>query len=94
MSDDTIDGAAMDAASEADRRWFARRPDRRTRIRPFMPGEVPVLEMAGDMRMFVIVRQVTPGVRVRVPIRLARAPKNNEQEAQGLFNRFFGGQRP
>jgi hypothetical protein len=86
MSDD----AAMDAASEADRRWFARRPDRSTHVRPAIAGEFPEPGAAwhGDMRPFAVVRQIKPGVRVRLSVHLPRAPKDTEADAERLLRRL------
>ena len=86
-----VDEAAMDRASEADRIWFEQHPRRQHRVRPYVPGELPVHGIAGDGRWCVAVRNVRPGMRVRLPIYVGRLPPGDEQTAAVIFAHAFGG---
>jgi hypothetical protein len=70
-----------------DRRWFAAHPYRAHRIRP--PGIGERQTMRGQhpgTKMFVVVRQVEPGVRVRQPVWLTRTPPKTEPVAHAIFD--------
>ena len=57
---------ALERLSEDDRRWFKARPSRSFRLRKPAKGE---LEMLGDDRCnHVVVEQLAPGVRARLPV--------------------------
>jgi hypothetical protein len=58
----------LDAAMKRDRRFFARNPFISEYTREIMPGEFPPSEMPPgcEAHGLVIVRQIAPGVRVRV----------------------------
>lgn len=61
---------AADYAAELDRCWFLAHPRAQSRIRPIIKGEFPDLTAAGcDL---VIVWQMRPGLRGRMPFRPAR----------------------
>ena len=52
-----------------DRAWFAAHPDRSHRIREVLPGEFPDLGTPPSaLPVYVVVRQVQPGFRVRWPV--------------------------
>lgn len=61
---------------KGDRRWFVKHKRRSHRVRPLAAGEVVELTDPGKSmpplkdgwKRYVIVRQVKPGVRVRVPV--------------------------
>lgn len=55
--------AATESASDDDRNWFNDHPDRHHRIRRGHFGEVPAHP---DYLTLIAVRQVTPGVRIRL----------------------------
>lgn len=78
-----------DAASERDREWFARNPERRHRIRPFVPGELPVHAITGEGLWYVAVKSMRPGMRVRLAIHLAKAPSESEDTAERVFLAAF-----
>ncbi len=63
----TFDPAAADEASERDRMFFERHPDRTHRLRPARAGELPGLDVPVRGWSFVLVKQVARGFRVRVP---------------------------
>lgn len=64
--------AAVEIASDDDREWFARHPQRTLRLRPSVPGE---WAMAQPDQPFTLVRQVFPGGRVRSPVDVHLAPE-------------------
>lgn len=75
-----------DAASERDREWFARHPERRHRVRPFIPGELPLHPAAvATGSWFTVVKLVRAGMRVRLSVRLPSAPGPSEAQAEHLF---------
>lgn len=83
-----------DAASERDRKWFARHPGRSTYIRMFMPGELPQeREWVGGGVHAMIVRQITPGARVRIPTYLRRMPEDTEAAAVATLRGLMGAAR-
>jgi hypothetical protein len=57
--------ADSDYASEMDRIWFEQHPGATERLRPPYPAE---LVMCGGACAHVRVRQVAPGVRMRMPV--------------------------
>jgi hypothetical protein len=74
--------------SDDDRAWFRRYPGRSYRVRQAYPDEAPD-HLTG---VWVIVRQVTPGLRVRAVVGLdtdAR-PDENEANARRLFEQAAG----
>ncbi len=80
-----MDEDAADRASESDRVFFERHPNRDHHVRPFVPGELPVHGIAGDGRWIVVVRNVRPGMRVRLPIFARYLPPDDEQTAEIAF---------
>jgi hypothetical protein len=57
---------------EDDRQWFARHPSRSHRLRPMFPGELfsgsaPSAPPAPRHSVEVLVRQIQPGMRSRLP---------------------------
>jgi len=69
--------------SDNDREWFRKHPKRSYRLRSALPEEVP------DHRtgLWVIVRQVAPGLRVRAIVNLKiDDPKDDEATARRLFD--------
>ena len=63
--------AEADAASEDDRRWFLRNPNREYRVRPYREGELHplTLDPPPDGHSWrIITRQIAQGVRCRVAL--------------------------
>ena len=79
-----------DLASDADAAWFKARPDRSTRIRPFIEGELPYSLPQGDGVAVTIVRQMQPGARMRLPVYLPKMPADTEAEAMAAARRALG----
>lgn len=69
------DPEVADRAAEADRLWFAAHPGRSHRIRPPLPGEAPVPRRGV---LYVLVHQLFPGCRMRVPFPAASALPDGE----------------
>ena len=70
---DAIHGNALDLASDNDRAWFKRHPDRTYRFREAVhPYEFngPIEPAPDGMRWRVIVAEIEHGVRVRCPVAL------------------------
>jgi hypothetical protein len=62
---------AVDCASEDDRLWLLAHPDRRRRLRPIVPYEFHVrMAVQPGQQAWVLVDQIKPGVRTRVPLSL------------------------
>jgi len=76
---------ALEAASEDDRLWFEAHPHRQHRIRPYMPGEGPPGHPDPVPRpghgLFVAVRQVKPGIRMRLSFDAEGEPATGEYAA-------------
>jgi hypothetical protein len=59
------------AASEADREWFERHPERAHLVRPAVPGEAYLHRLDSLNRLhdgcqwYTLVKQIRPGIRVR-----------------------------
>jgi len=51
-----------------DKNWFKNHPDRSHRLRPMFPGEMQLPDLPPGQEWHVIVRQVEPGQRIRLPI--------------------------
>ncbi len=60
-----VAGHAIDFASDQDRRWFADHPGGRRYQRAPVEYEFP--ELGGPV-LYVVVTQIRPGVRVRMPV--------------------------
>jgi hypothetical protein len=75
------------AASDDDRVWFERHPARNFRLRAPIADEVKLCPAAPPRRQKVLVRQIKPGFRVRIPFTWRdRAPLlNSEQVCEELF---------
>jgi hypothetical protein len=67
------------APADADHRWFRARPNRRYRLRRPLPGETGP---------WVIVKQISPGVRLRAEVELGGAPGVDEETARRLFEQL------
>jgi hypothetical protein len=78
----------IDQASEEDRVWFEAHPTRSHRVRPFIPGETPEADPIPPTH--VAVRQVKPGIRVRLPLWLEGEPGPGEFAARRLFELAMG----
>ena len=89
MSTDEI-GAVIDAISDKDRVWFSHHPHRNFHVRGFVPGELPASFPAGDGVAIVVVRQIDPGVRMRVPIYLCSTPADTEAVARKIYEAVMG----
>ena len=59
-----MNSEAIERASELDRVYFEQHPGETEYVRPIVPGEFPPEVDANN----VMVTQVTPGIRVRVPV--------------------------
>jgi hypothetical protein len=75
------DRAWPSPGSDDDRRWFRARPHRKHRVRAAYPDEFP----DDRVGLWTIVRQVRPGVRLRVVAELTGPPKPGEGDARRLF---------
>ena len=83
--------AAVEQASELDRKWFERHRDRAHRVRRSTSGEHPVdLLVHGPTSwpVHVIVKQAAVGVRVKIAVRSMRTPCSCETCAADLWDRF------
>ena len=58
---------ATDKASDSDREWFENNPGEDSYIRDPFPDEFPPMP-AGQKIEAVLVRQIKPGVRMRMPV--------------------------
>jgi hypothetical protein len=79
----------MEVATARDAEWFARHAHRRHRVRPalrgeFGPGNDP--DVPPGCRAYVVVRQVFPGMRVRLAFTMRAEPSGREAAARTLFN--------
>jgi hypothetical protein len=75
-----------DLAKNLDKEWFRSHPHRSHRLRRTIAGEFP--DEAGD---WVLVRQLQPGVRLRVPFKaLAQFPSGEAPEhiAHAMYDLF------
>jgi hypothetical protein len=66
------DRAALRRLSEDDRRWFEARPGREFRLRKPAPRELGMMQAQGASH--VLVRQVQPGFRMRLPMLCSNLP--------------------
>src|SRR6266511_5858626 len=73
---------ASDRASDADRKWFAEHPNRSYRMRRALPFEFP--EAEGDP---VIIFQIHPGRRVKMPCNPGVPVINTEERCRYWFQR-------
>jgi hypothetical protein len=89
-------GDALEAASEDDRLWFEAHPHRQHRIRPYRPGEWPCHMPATHLgwHHFTAVRQVAPGVRMRLSFQAEGQPASGEHAASRIFQLVLGGGMP
>jgi hypothetical protein len=75
-------GRIIDEVCADDRRYFEARPDETERIRPYVDGELwPHFPPLG-VYVMIVVQQVAPGVRARIPITDLRA--DHEESCVGL----------
>lgn len=65
ISESDLDRAAVDRATQDDRRWFAEHPGRSCRVRPAYPGEAPLHEAPPGHAWVVSVLLKAPGARLR-----------------------------
>jgi hypothetical protein len=78
---------ATSAASHSDRVWFAQSPHRSHRLRPAMSDELFALGVPDNaMTVWIVVRQIAPGVRVRFAFTPPSAPPDAETVAHALFD--------
>ena len=77
---------ATDAASEADREWFKAHADRTHRLRPARAYEMPGLTAKQAKGLWIVVRQIQPGFRVRMDFRPTAIPLDNEAIAHAIFD--------
>jgi hypothetical protein len=88
MSSPHVTDAALEAASENDRSWFEANPGRAYRVRPQILGEWPagaLNRLPQGQIWYTVVHQVSPGVRMRLPILLEAEPEPGERAASHLF---------
>ena len=88
--DDPAIVAAVERASDLDRAWFKRHPDRAHRVRRPVLGEFPFDLVDFGPRawpLFVIVRQAAVGARVKTAARMTRSPCGCERCSSGLWDR-------
>jgi hypothetical protein len=77
----------QERASDEDAAWFRRHPHRKHRIRAARPGEFgPGNDFAPPLGMhnLVAVRQVIPGVRIRLQFALRDWPSEREASARTI----------
>jgi hypothetical protein len=79
--------AIVERASELDRVWFLRHPERAHRVRRLIPGK-PLVEIASLLPPYVVVKQITPGVRIKAAFRGSRRPCDCEACASDLWLKF------
>lgn len=76
---------ALDTASEDDRLWFEAHPHRQHRVRPYISGEGAQGQPDPTPRhghgLFIVVRQLQPGVRVRLLFDAEGEPATGEYAA-------------
>jgi hypothetical protein len=70
--------AIVERVMDDDRDWFAAHPERRWRLRQYVPGEGAPLDEPGATDVVVI--QIAPGIRIRLPIQCSRPPSDAEVE--------------
>jgi len=58
--------AAVEQASEDDRRWFKRHRDRACRLRPALDGEFPGATFPPGAAQLAVVKQISVGARMRL----------------------------
>ena len=82
----------IEAASEDDARWFRENPRRNHRIRPPVPGELGFKEpyTAKPLTRWILVRQVKPGVRIRLSFAMCGAPAFTETAGKAICDRLLG----
>ena len=86
----TMNPDAADRASESDRRFFEANPNRTYRVRPAHDGEMPEMEAPGSGWICIAVRQLAPGVRVRICFIAPTLPFDTEELGAAVFARRFG----
>ena len=77
-------------ASDGDAAWFRSRPGRATRVRLFIEGELPGPKSAGRGIACIAVRQLAPGVRMRLTTHLPTLPPDTEAAAAAVVDRLLG----
>jgi hypothetical protein len=65
----------QDVASDDDRRWFSDHPGRDYRLRRSFPGEA---RLHPDWLTTILVKQMAPGIRIRVQILADRPPPGED----------------
>lgn len=83
--------AIVERASDLDRTWFRRHPDRAHRIRRMIPGEHPPEVLAfgpQDWPVFTLVKQISPGCRMRVPFKFRQTPASSESCLAAIWEQY------
>ena len=82
----------IEEASRDDARWFSQNPRRSHRIRPPVLGEfgIPEPDTARPLKRWVMVRQVKPGVRMRLSFVMSGSPVFTETAAKAICDRLLG----
>jgi hypothetical protein len=84
----------LEAASEGDRIWFEAHLHRRFRVRPYIEGEWPdgaLDHLPQGQRWFTVVRQVEPGVRMRISFPMEGEPGTGEHAVSRIFDLLMRG---
>jgi hypothetical protein len=80
----------LEKATQDDARWFEKHPDRRYRIRKFMPGEAPLPPTPPRHRRlqgWTLLKQLAPGMRARTFIDAPEGfvPFDSDENVADLF---------
>jgi hypothetical protein len=76
---------ATDQASESDRVFFEKNAQRNYRLRPALANELPGLHTPRCGWMWVVVRQIRPGVRMRLAIHVPDVVQDDEALAASIW---------
>ena len=91
--------SSADKASNQDRKWFKKHPDRDFRIRKPVQGEFPNSQLAVQdpcWTMYIIVYQAQPGARTRLPLPLLEehasqfAEELTDEMLEDFVSTFYG----
>ena len=82
-----------EAAADRDRQWFDRNPERRYRVRGFVPGELPVsLPVRSGVWCVVVIRLGTDArSRARLPVWFERMPPDEDDVLASVVGRLRNG---
>jgi hypothetical protein len=77
---------AVDHARAADAAWFEGHPRRSHRLRPAVPHELPGLTTDMAAGSWFVVRQVAPGVRIKMIFTPPAPPPDSEEIGHAMFD--------